>query len=109
MKIIIDNKPYKLNVSAAINAGALVETHDIKRNTILAGDVFRGGGLNPFLVVRVTYSGDDYQLLGIGCKANSGPFFDKVHSLEEIKEYLEKNRMTYVANINSEVINLVNR
>jgi hypothetical protein len=124
MKLIIDDKPYILNVSRAIEYGVLAPAIEYAKD-IRAGDVFQthpSGNIvtNPFLVVRSQYpnaltntnDAPCWMLLGIGCGANSnsGPFFSNgARTKAEVLAYLKERQMVFVRNIDNEVASLVNK
>lgn len=108
MKVTIDSKNYHLDVEKAKQAGIL---RPAPHYPLLPGDVYvhvyGKDKINNFLLVQATYSPPRYQLLGIGPQCNSGPFFDNLHTLPEIEEYLLTNDMVYCKNIHSEIKSLV--
>jgi hypothetical protein len=103
--IQIDNKEYILDVDKAKKLGVLEES-------IAVGNVYihPTGNTNPFLLVKVIYDPQNdycYQLLGVGCGVNSGPFFDALHSLLEIELYLKTKGMVFHKNVNYDISELV--
>lgn len=104
--IKIDNKEYQVNVEKAVKDGYLTE---VRNYPLQPGDVYSGPKINKLLLVRVTFAYEEslYQLLGIGCGPNSNDFFQKTHTLGEIKEYLEEKKTVFVKNIEREVVRLV--
>lgn len=62
------------------------------------GDVYvhPSGYINAFRLEQCCYSDPkSYQLFGLGCSVNSGGFFSRLHTLEEVAAYLAKNDMVY--------------
>lgn len=101
-----NGKEYVLDVEIAIQSGAMKPKYPLQ-----PGDVYKATThySNPFLLVRIDYARDQYQLLGMGCSPNSNDFFCRgPHTLGEIGEYLERNGMVFHRNINKEIHNLVN-
>ena len=107
-KIEINGKKYRIDLDKALSTGSLEE---IPAYPLSAGDVYtskdKGRTYNPVLLVRVTYSGDNWQLLGIGASPNSGTFYDQVHTLEEIEAHLINNNLVFAKNISTHLIQLV--
>lgn len=107
LKVTIDNDSFLLNVQAAVAAGILVPVPP--PYPLCAGDVYKPakGGCNPFLLVRVAYYKDEWQLLGMGASTNSNEFFSKTHTKAEVETYLRQHGMVFDRNINRAIGDLV--
>jgi len=114
MKIEINGKFWELNVEEAVRAKVLTRT--LKNGEqIVPGDVFAHptGNINNLLLVEAVNEYGNckdsrFQLLGYGTKCNSNYFYEKLNSLESIKEYLVKNDMFFLKNIQNDITKLVN-
>lgn len=114
MKIEIEGKFWNLDVDKAIAAKVMTE-YPKSNGKIKPGDVFAHPTQkinNLLLVAGVNQYGmnpeNRYQLLGMGLSCNSNPFYNKLHSLEEIEVYLIEKEMVFVKNIDDEICALVN-
>jgi len=79
-------------------------------NKPVVGDVYCDprGKTNPFVLVKVTYFGNEgYQLLGCGLSVNSNAFFNRTHTIEEIIETVKNHGMVCVGNIEQDVTDLI--
>lgn len=107
--VTIAGKEYVLDVEKAMKDGYLSEASPLTTHKFVVGDVFKDpkGTTNSFLLIKTSYYNDEYVILGLGCDINSGRFFYKSHTLNEIKEYLIDEGMVFDRNINREVARLV--
>ena len=105
MKININGSEYELNVERAVSDGYL--TPIPPPYPLNAGDVYKRTGYSSQLLVNVAYGQDSWQLLGIGCRPNSNPFYRCVHTKDEIAAELRKDGYVFVKNIQSAVRDLV--
>jgi hypothetical protein len=117
MYIKINKKLHKLDVDAAQKCGALTSAI-VDPNEMRAGDVFidSKGNINPFLLVEAAtrFQGNEeykkrFQLVGMGVNINSGLFFESLHTLEEVADYLNSQKMVFARNINLDIVSLVNK
>lgn len=110
-KVTIAGKEYLLDIEKAKKDGYLSEPSPLEDHKFAPGDVFVDpkGKVNSFLLIRTNYFGDEYVLLGIGCCINSGEFFRKVRTRNEIREYLINEGMIFEKNISMEVARLVRK
>jgi len=97
-KININGKEYELDIDKAKTLGVL---NDIKPKlkARVGGIYYKSGWAIYLLCVKVFYYDDtSYQLLGHGSgySVYNDNFFQKLHTLDEISEYLEKNGYQYV-------------
>ncbi len=111
--ITVNGESYMLDLDRAIGTKCLRKVTEFDKRDLLPGDVFvpqRGVPTNPFLLVQSAYGRDDsWQLMGLGCSPNSDDFHRRLHTLEEIKEYLIEEKMVFAENINREIEKLVYR
>lgn len=107
-KIEINGRKYRIDLDKALSTGALKE---IPAYPLNAGDVYtsrdKGYTYNPVLLVKVTYNGDNWQLLGIGASPNSGTFYNQVHTIEEIEAHLTNHNLIFIKNISTHLAQLV--
>jgi hypothetical protein len=112
MIINIEGKDYSLNIEQGIKIGALIE---LLIYPLTPGDVYKAksGGCNPFLLIEALYCTNSqpnprrWQLLGLATSVNSNIFFYELHTIDEIKEYLAKNDMTFSHNITLGICDLI--
>ena len=106
MRIKHKDVEYELDLDAAVRCGSAKKLPPYPLN---AGDVYKHptGRVNSFLLVQIGWN-ERYQLLGVrGVRPNSGNFFEKGHSLTEIREYLIEYEMVFHKNITSEIEDLL--
>jgi hypothetical protein len=107
IEIIINGVKHLLDVDRAKELGVLSQPLPER---LSAGDVFvhPTGRINSFLLVQAVYGNvNSFTLLGIGCSPNSNHFHTTLHSIDEIRKYLEENKMVFSKNVNSEIRSLV--
>lgn len=103
MKIKHFDREFELDVEKAIKAGAMKPIH-----TFRVGDVFRGKSHCAVALYQVFFGDESsYVLLGLGCASNSGKFFTKLHTLEEIKDYISERELFYCGNVNDQIYQIV--
>lgn len=107
--ITIDGEHYEIDVLKAIRSGHLKKITKIDPKEVKGGNIYRhregDNFINPFMVVKVLYNSlKSYQLVCLSpyCPVNSGSFFDELHTVEEIAEYLSKENMELVENFGLE-------
>ena len=106
-QVEIAGTKYLLDIDKAKKDGYLTKIPNYPLN---AGDVYvttKPGRCNPLLLVQVTYSADQYQLLGMGASPNSNEFYRGTHSKDEVREYLIKLNMKFAKNVNDAIYKLV--
>ena len=105
MKITFENKNYELDVTHAIGCGAMKLARTLITD-INAGDIFDVPNRSRVMIGRNYWddSAPNYFLMGIN---GVRPFNCDLKTKQEMIDYLNEHRVTFIRNINDKIATLI--
>jgi hypothetical protein len=107
--ITIGGKELEIDLEKAKELGLCREVHQ-KITSFKVGDVFGGPGFSNVLITQSHYGyqeGKKYDLAKTCGLELYSAFLDGARTESEILEYLNKNKLKFIKNINKEIIALI--